>query len=95
MSQISRSHVAALVDRARAMTDDRLAAAPAGAVHAMFASIQSQLEYMRQTIAGGGRPAIEDVNRLTLGVIAVREFETADVDYCDAICDAVFNFKKL
>ncbi|WP_088287707.1 immunity protein Tsi6 family protein [Kineosporia sp. A_224] len=95
MSQIQRSQVAALVDRARAMTDERIAAAPPGSVRNVFTSIRSQLEYMRDTLASGASPAVDDINRLTLGVIAVREFEASDLAYCDAVCDAVFTFKQL
>lgn len=94
-SKVSRSQVAASVDRARAMTDERLAAAPPGSVRTMFTSIRDQLESMRQTLASGASPAVDDINRLTLGVVAVREFEATDLVYCDAVCDAVFGFKKL
>jgi Tsi6 len=94
-SKVSRSQVAASVDRARAMTDERLAAAPPGSVRTMFTSIRDQLESMRQTLASGANPAVDDINRLTLGVVAVREFEATDLVYCDAVCDAVFGFKKL
>jgi Tsi6 len=94
-SKVSRSQVAASVDRARAMTDERLAAAPPGSVRTMFTSIRDQLESMRQTLASGASPAVDDINRLTLGVVAVREFEATDLVYCDAVCDAVFGFKNL
>ncbi|MBI4941368.1 MAG: hypothetical protein HY830_11535 [Actinobacteria bacterium] len=92
---IARSRVAARVDRARAMTDERLAVAPPGSLRTVYTSIRNQLEYMRETLASGVGPAVADVNRLTLGVIAVREFEASDLAYCDAVCDAVFTFKQL
>ncbi len=95
MSALSRAQVATLVETALAMTEERLKGMPAGNVHNMFASIRNQLEYMRHTIAAGAVPTVEDKNRLTLGVIAVREFEADDLVYCDAICDAVFQFRKL
>jgi hypothetical protein len=94
-ASVSRAEVGKLVDQAMTMTEQRLADAPAGSVHNMYSSIRNQLRFMRETVDGGGSPTIDEKNRLTLGVIAVREFETSDPDYCDAITLAVFNFKKL
>jgi Tsi6 len=90
-----RAQLTKLVETALAMTAERLARAPAGSMQNMFGSIRNQLEFMRHTVVAGGVPTIAEKNSLSLGVIAVREFEASDVVYCDAICDAVFAFKKL
>ncbi len=91
----SPARVAELVDNALAMTDERLGPMPAGVARNMLSSIRNQLEFMRRTIAAGAATTVAERNSLTLGVIAVREFETADVAYCDAICDAVAAFGAL
>lgn len=93
--QPTSSKLATLVETALAMTEERLARAPAGNMQNMFGSIRNQLEFMRHTVVAGAVPTIAEKNSLSLGVIAVREFEASDVVYCDAICDAVFAFKKL
>ncbi len=90
-----RTELAAVIERAAAMTAARLDAVADGPVRAMFASIAAQLEHMGSTIAAGGTPTIADRNRITLGVIAVREFEADDPDYCDALCDAAFRYRHL
>ncbi|MBP8810623.1 MAG: hypothetical protein KBG48_27980 [Kofleriaceae bacterium] len=95
MSAPSHAQVATLIDTALTMTEERLAAAPGGPTQAMFGSIRNQLVFMRDTVADGRSPTTPEKNSLSLGVIAVREFETSDLTYCDAICDAVFQFKKL
>ena len=91
----ARAHVAALVDTALTMTVERLATTPAGPVRAMLGSIRGQLAFMRDLVADGRSPTTSEQNRLSLGVIAVREFETGDLPYCDAICEAVLAFKTL
>lgn len=91
----SSAEAAALIERALAMTEERLGRLPAGALHDMFSSIRNQLEFMRRTADAGSVPTVAERNILSLGVIAVREFETTDVAYCDAICDAVYAFEKL
>src|SRR6185369_3667949 len=88
------SELPALVDRALQMTEDRLAKAPAGSTHSMYSSIRNQLRFMKETIAAGKSASIEDKNRLTLHVIAVREFEDSDPDYCDALTNAAYLFKN-
>ncbi|MEZ5407137.1 MAG: immunity protein Tsi6 family protein [Acidimicrobiales bacterium] len=90
-----------LIEAARRETDRRLGARPEAAghaldpVHAMLASIDRQLRFMAGVVASGEAPTMEQVNGLTLGVIAVREFEVDDPAYCDLLCDAAFLFKAL
>lgn len=88
------SELPALIDRALQMTEERLADAPAGSMHGMYSSIRNQLRFMKDTIAAGTLASIEDKNRLTLHVIAVREFDTSDPDYCGALCNAAYLFKQ-
>ena len=78
------------IDKAIAMTDERLTAAPRD----MLKSIRTQLSFMRDTIAAGRAPTVDEKNRLTIGVIAAREFEDSDPAYADALADASFAFKK-
>lgn len=94
-ARIAPAEVSARVDAALKMTEARLARLPAGSVRDMLASIRNQLRFMRETIDSGRSPTADEKNRLTLGVIAVRELETNDPDYADAITLAVFDFKQL
>lgn len=93
------TELGALTEAALRATDRRLAtwAEPTGvdAVRAMLASIESQLRFMAEVVASGSSPTVEQANSLTLGVIAVREFEADDPAYCDLLCEAAFRFKGL
>ena len=95
MSAPTHAQVAALIEAVLTTTEERLAALPAGPTQAMFGSIRNQLLFMRDTLADGRSPTAAEKNNLSLGVIAVREFETNDLAYCDAICDVVFQFTQL
>ncbi len=71
-----------LIEAARRETDRRLSACPeAAGADAVHAMMAS--------------PTVEQVNSLTLGVIAVREFEADEPAYCDLLCEAAFRFKAL
>jgi hypothetical protein len=90
-----RTKLITAVENALVMTQQRRTGVSDGLTHAMYTSIHNQLQFMHHTVASGAVPTLEEKNRLTLGVIAVREFETPDVEYCDALCNVVFDFKKL
>ena len=83
--------LASQIDKALQMTDDRQRTSPLP----MLSSIRTQLQFMKDTVAAGKAPTTDEKNRLTIGVIAAREFEDSDPDYADALSDAVFEFKKL
>lgn len=76
-----------LVQQALAMTDQRLAGLPPGPVQAMLGSIRAQLTYLAQGAA-------TEAPHLTLGVIAVREFEESDPAYCDVLCEVAYRAKR-
>lgn len=98
-SSTPTSDLGALIEGALRETDRRLGAGPeaAGAdpVLAMLTSIRRQLQFMAAVVAAGPTPTVEQANGLTLGVIAVREFEADDPAYCDLLCEAAFRFKCL
>lgn len=86
----------AVVENALQMTEDRLGRVPEGnGVHAMLASVRTQLVFMRDTIARGRPPTTAEKNSLTLHVIAVREYEADDPIYCDALSGAAYAFKNV
>ena len=80
-----------LVDKALAMTLERLNATPP---LPMYSSIKNQLEFMHKTLTSGQSASGTDKARLTLHVIAARELETSDPDYADVLFDATHLFKK-
>jgi Tsi6 len=51
----------------------------------VYLSIQRQLEYLRAAVAHAESPDPEKIDSLTLGVYAVREFETSDPDFADVL----------
>lgn len=88
-----------LIEAARRETDRRLGTRPGAegvdAVGAMLASIERQLRFMAEVVSSGAPPTVDQANSLTLGVIAVREFEADDPAYCDLLCEATFRFRAL
>lgn len=97
---VADDELGSLIEAAQRETDRRLGPTrppPAGAdgVHRMLTSIRAQLDFMAGVVASGSPPTVEQVNRLTLGVIAVREYEADDLAYCDLLCEAVYRFKAL
>lgn len=83
-----------LIDRALAMTDERTAAIGPSSLDPMSGSIRSQLVFMRAVVVADRAATTDELNRLTLGVIAIREFEADDEDYCDALTKALHAFKQ-
>ncbi|MFO0563229.1 MAG: immunity protein Tsi6 family protein [Polyangiales bacterium] len=87
--------LALLIEQCLSETEARIQRLGDATVSSMFHSIRAQLLFMREVVADQQTPSIEDANRLTLGVIAVREFEDTDPAYCDLLCDAAFRFRAL
>lgn len=95
MADTDSPDVAALVATALQLTEERLKGAPAGGpMQAMLSSIRNQLVFMRDTVAAGRSPTIQEKNSLNLHVIAVREFDD-EPDYRSALTNATYYFKKL
>jgi hypothetical protein len=88
----SPADLPALVERGLELMAQRLAVDPA---FPLWRSIANQLEYVKRTVAAGERPAPEDVDRLTLGVYAAREFETSDPELADVLFTVEYLFKRL
>lgn len=85
-----------VVEYAQVLTDVRIAGTPSGSsVHVMLGSIRAQLSFLADGVAASKPLTIEDVNRLTLGLIAVRELEDTDPEYCDALTFVAFRAKAL
>ncbi len=85
-----------VVEYARVLTDVRVACTPSGSsVRLMLGSIRAQLSFLADAVAAGKPLTIEEVNRLTFGVIAVREFEDTDPEFCDALTFVAFRAKAL
>ena len=76
-----------LIERGLGMTARRRAASPEAAI---YASLQAQLEYLRDVVAAGERPSEEKLDRLTLGLYAAREFEASDPEYADVLFEVSY-----
>jgi hypothetical protein len=95
MADTASPDVAALVANALQLTEERLKGAPPGGpLQAMLSSIRNQLVFMRDTVAAGRSPTIQEKNSLNLHVIAVREFDD-EPEYRGALTGAAYYFKKL
>lgn len=58
-------------------------------------SILAQLEFMALSIAENRAPSAEDLNRLNLGVIAVRTLEDTDPEYAALLSELEYAFRRL
>ena len=74
-----------LIDDGLRMVAERLEAAPD---FGPYAAIQNELAWMRQIVQSDATPSAADVNRLTLGALAVREFEASDPASSDVLSRA-------
>jgi hypothetical protein len=58
-------------------------------------SILAQLEFMERSIAENRAPSAEDLDRLNLGVIAVRTLEDTDPEYAAFLSELEYAFRRL
>lgn len=61
----------------------------------IYDSILAQLRFMSEVVSAGSAPTDADLNRLTLGVYAAREFESSDPEFADVLFEAEYRFKRL
>ena len=73
-----RQQLLTAVRRARAMADQRLKDAPD---YAVMQSAAKQLLYINTVAASDNVPTTAEADRLTLGVLAAREFENSDPEF--------------
>ena len=82
----------ALVDEGLRLIAERLAKSPD---FGLFQSVQKQLEFIKETLTSGKRPSAADKDRLTIGVLAAREFEDNDPDLADVLFRVSYAFTRL
>jgi hypothetical protein len=85
--------LAVLVTRGLAMVEQRLAAA--GGAAPVHLSLRAQLRYVRGLLETDTRPTPEDLDRLTMGVYAAREFEASDPDLAEVLFGIEYQAKRL
>lgn len=55
----------------------------------------NQVDDMRRASSNGQIPTHDDVDKIVIGQIAVREFEVDDPEYVSLICSATYAFSEL
>ena len=80
------------VERGLAIVEQRLAAVPDAP---NLASIHAQLLFIRDALDAGRTPSETEKDRIILGVIAAREYDTSDPDFADALFNVDYLFKRL
>lgn len=86
-----RSDLAALLTRAVAMTDERLAAMPQ---YGSLRQIRTQLVEVQQDVARGGPPDPALQERVIFARFAVRELEDVDPEYADVLTRAAYLYRQ-
>lgn len=72
------------------MTKEKLAVATDSQI---FKCISAQLEFIEYKFKTSDPPTEEDKERITLGALAAREFETSDPEYADILFKVAYLFK--
>ena len=87
---VDRGALLGALGRAQQLTADAVAANPTSQ---LFGGIANQLRAIRQDVERGGPfdPSIQA--RVTLGVLAVREFEQTDPEYADLLHEINFQYR--
>jgi Tsi6 len=80
-----------LVERGLRMTDERILLSPG---FDLYHSIRAQLAFIQGHLIDRSPIAEEDRQRLILGVLAAREFETSDPDYADVLFDVSYRVNR-
>jgi len=86
------THLADLADLGLSIVGERAARSPG---FPLWTSIQRQLAFIRETVLAGRPPSIEEKQRITLGVLAAREFEDADPELADVLFNVADQFERL
>ena len=88
---LEQKPTAAVLDLASAMTQERITLAPGVDVYVL---IEQQLDFMRGFEAVGVDPSESDRERISIGVIAVRNFDDVDPEYSRVLCEAAYRFQE-
>jgi hypothetical protein len=80
-----------LVARGLHMSDERLQRSPDFNV---YQSIRAQLAFIQGHLISRTPIAEADLDRLILGVLAAREFETSDPDYADVLFEVSYRVNR-
>jgi hypothetical protein len=82
MDKAQETELKGLVARALQMTDERLSAPKPWD---LFRSIKRQLEFIQDNLVHGRTLSNDDKRRITIGVLAAREFDANDPDYANVL----------
>jgi|tagenome__1003787_1003787.scaffolds.fasta_scaffold18932666_2 hypothetical protein len=80
-----------LVEQGLRMTDERILLSPE---NGLYPSIRAQLAFIQGHLIDRTPIAEEDRERLILGVLAAREFETTDPRYADVLFDVSYRVNR-
>ncbi|MBI3561303.1 MAG: hypothetical protein HY080_06260 [Gammaproteobacteria bacterium] len=72
------------------LTNDRLAITPD--FH-LLKSVKAQLNYILESFKQNTKPTDAEKDRITLGILAVRDFEVSDSEYADILEKVSYLYK--
>ena len=75
---------------AKQMTAERLAESPD---YALYLEVERQLMSINTGIESGIAPTEEQMEEISIGLIAIREFEATDPDYADVLSKVSYLYK--
>ncbi len=79
-----------LANEAIKLTNERLALAPDFQI---LRSVKAQLDFILDSFQKNKKPTDAEKERVTLGVLAVREFEDNDPEYADILSKVSYLYK--
>jgi hypothetical protein len=81
-----------LVSNALNITDDKLSKYPK---YGVYIHAKEQLSIIKLFIDQGKTPTHSDKEKITIGLMAVKELESSDPEYCYILCEVDYCFRKL
>jgi hypothetical protein len=90
-SPTTRAAFAALLDRALERASSYEQALPGVS---LFVSVREQLSFMARCVQRDEPPADQDLQRINVGLLAVRELQETDPEFADWLMDLDYAFKR-
>jgi len=75
---------------AKQMTAERLAESPD---YELYIEVDRQLKLIKSNVESGNRPTDEQKEEISIGLIAVREFEQTDEEFADILGKVSYLYK--
>jgi hypothetical protein len=81
-----------LLDKALAETTQKLIKFPN---YGVYIHALEQLNFIQSIINQSMSPTQKEKDKINIGLMAVKELEATDIEYCDLLCEVDYYFKRL